>query len=140
MEDMAYYDLIAYFHEIYVHVQPRKRKINFDFIIYAQNATFAVDVFFSNSLSNMKNEARKKINTYSSFGQKVCIVQMNSQLNGNIQQLSARATQNIGLFDYDEFIKEIKSKFKPLVAPKGYHEFDLSDLVLQHRVKKATRP
>src|SRR6266403_3292990 len=84
MEDMAYYDLIAYFHEIYVHVQPRKRKINFDFIIYAQNATFAVDVFFSNSLSNMKNEARKKINTYSSFGQKVCIVQMNSQLNGNI--------------------------------------------------------
>lgn len=30
MEDIVYADLADYFHEVFVHVQSRKRKVNFD--------------------------------------------------------------------------------------------------------------
>lgn len=138
MEDIVYEDLADYFHEVFVHVQSRKRKVNFDYVIYAKNSTFAVDIYFSEKQVNMLREAKKKIKTYAAFGQTVYIVQVNARLNGNIERLSNLAKSNIGVFDYDDFIADIKSRFKPLTPPKGYKQFNQADLLLTKRISDVT--
>lgn len=84
-------------------------------------------------------EAKKKLKTYAEFGQQIYIVQINARLNGSIEQLCNLAKTNIDLFDYDDFIADIKRQFKPLTPPKTYKEFNQADLLLTKRISERTK-
>ncbi|OHA45885.1 MAG: hypothetical protein A3A80_04400 [Candidatus Terrybacteria bacterium RIFCSPLOWO2_01_FULL_44_24] len=100
-----------------------------DFVIYAKNKTFAVDIFYPDSIRSLKRSVNIKERVYKNMDSQIDIyfVYANSEIDISdvdlfISRKKNQLAKNIKIISIDDFLNTIK-KIEPLSEPLNYKPF-----------------
>lgn len=124
-------DLINHFGELFVHREKFINQINIrpDFVVYAKNKTFAIDIFYPIDIRSLVRSVNIKERVYKNMNlnMNIYFIYANPEIYTQdvdlfLKRKITQLTQNIHLIALETFLVDIQ-KIEPLKSPLDYKSF-----------------